>query len=136
MRTASTVLAERDDDRVEVGPERVAAEIDEDVAPGMERRLEVDEGQVERAVVDLDRQLERGDQHPVERQQHDERPEARAARRSATLGAGAWLVDARRLEQAAHQRAAVGAHAWYLRAGRTTKLKKETQVTVETKRSM
>ena len=77
-------MAERDaelqighDHRVEVGPQRVVASmVDEEVLPGIQRRLEVDARQVERAVIDVDRQLERGDREPVEREQHDEGPEA------------------------------------------------------------
>ena len=67
---------EPDDDRVDVRPKRVVAELDEDVAPGVEGRLEVDERDVERALVDLVRRLERGHDEPVDRQQDDERPAA------------------------------------------------------------
>ena len=44
---------EADDDRVDVRPKRVVAELDQDVAPGVEGRLEVDERDVERTLVDL-----------------------------------------------------------------------------------
>ena len=69
-----TELDEPDDHRVDVRPERVVAELDEDVAPGVEGRLEVDERDVERALVDLVRRLERGHDQPVDREQDDERP--------------------------------------------------------------
>ena len=63
-----------DDHGVHVRPERVVAELDQDVVPGVEGRLEVDERDVERALVDLVRRLERGDEQPVDREQDDERP--------------------------------------------------------------
>ena len=63
-----------DDDRVPVRAERVPAEVDEDVAPRVQGRGEVDERQVVRPVPDLAGQLERRDQHPVEREQHDQGP--------------------------------------------------------------
>ena len=72
--SAMTRAREPDDDRVDVRPERVVAELDEDVVPCVERRLEVDERHVERALVDLVRRLERGDDQPVDREQDDQRP--------------------------------------------------------------
>ena len=89
-----------DDDGVHVRPQRVVAELEEDVVPGRQRRLEVDERQVERTSVDVDRQLERRDGQPVQREQDDERPAdqqdvrdelARRARcRAATGVAAGW----------------------------------------------
>ena len=49
--SARTELRERHDHRVDVGPQRVVPQVDEDVVPGVERRLEVDERHVERAAV-------------------------------------------------------------------------------------
>src|SRR6185436_9018302 len=49
-------------------------EVDEDVVPGVERRLEVDERDVERPFVDLVGRLERRDEQPVDREQDDDRP--------------------------------------------------------------
>jgi hypothetical protein len=69
--------AERDDDRVDVGAERVVLEQHE--APRRGLRLEVDERQVERAVGDVALVLERGDQHPVEGHQDDQRPDEQEA---------------------------------------------------------
>ena len=63
-----------DDDGVDVRPKRVVAELDEDVAPGVEGRLEVDEGDVERALVDVSGRLERGHDEPIDREQDDDRP--------------------------------------------------------------
>jgi hypothetical protein len=67
---------ERHDHRVQIGPEGVGAEIDEDVLPGVQRRLEIDPHQIERPIVNLDWELEGGDEHPIEGEQHHERPEA------------------------------------------------------------
>ena len=65
---------EADDDGVHVRPQRVVPEIEEDVAPGRERRLEVDERQVERAAIHVDGQLERRHRQPVQREEDDEGP--------------------------------------------------------------
>ena len=43
--------------------------------PRFQRRLEIDEREIVRPAVDLDLDLERGHQHPIEREQNDERPE-------------------------------------------------------------
>ena len=50
--------------------------------PRVEGRLEVDERDVERALVDLVRRLERGHHEPVDRQQDDQRPAAQQAGRA------------------------------------------------------
>ena len=63
-----------DDHGVDVGPERVVAELHEDVAPRVERRLEVDERNVERALVDVGGRLERGHDEPIDREQDDGGP--------------------------------------------------------------
>ena len=73
-RGADHGAAERDDDAVHVRPERVVAEVEQDVLPGIQRRLEIDERDVVRTLVDLDRQLQRRDREPVQREQHDDRP--------------------------------------------------------------
>ena len=65
---------QRHDHRVAIGAQRVAEHGAEQVLPGVERRLEVNERQVEWALVDVERQLERGDREPVEREQDDEGP--------------------------------------------------------------
>src|SRR6478672_10212168 len=53
--------------------------------PGIKRRLEVHERDIERPLVDLVRGLERGDGEPVDGQQHDQCPAAQE-RECAKLG--------------------------------------------------
>ena len=130
--------AEGDHHRVHVGAEGVVLE--EHEPPGVEVRPEVDEGDVEGAVVDLAGAFERGDEDPVERDQHHEGPE-REEDVGDDAGDGRLLLDRGRLEEAGEEGAVVPriglwGHASNLRVWRTTKLKKETQTTVETKSSM
>ena len=70
---------ERHYDRVEIGAERVVLQQHE--VPRVERRLEIDERNVERPAVDLDLDLERGHEHPVEGKEDDERPQAEDRRK-------------------------------------------------------
>src|SRR6267378_3761482 len=65
---------EPDDHGVEVRPERVLTKVEEDVVPGVERRLEVAPRDIERPAVDREGRLERGHGQPVEREQDHERP--------------------------------------------------------------
>jgi hypothetical protein len=61
-----------DDNRIEIRAKRIVAEIDQDVVPGMQRRLEVNERQIGWSFVDMNWKLEGGDGQPVERKR--ERP--------------------------------------------------------------
>jgi hypothetical protein len=116
---------------IQVGAERIV--LDQHEVPGVEIGPEVDERDVERTVVDIAGALERGDQHPIERHQHHQRPQQQQ-RVGEPLGGRRLLLDRSRLEQAAEN--GLLAHVSNRLAGRTTKLKKETQTTVEMKRSV
>ena len=87
--------------------------------PGGELRPIVDEGQIERAGIDLDRQLEGRDQDPIERHQRHEGPEEES-RIGGDLGDEGLRADVARLEQALAQRASVGSGHWYFRDFWTT----------------
>ena len=127
--------AEGDDDRVDVGAQGVVAELEQDVVPGVGRGREVDEGNEVGPVVHLDRQLERGDEEPVEREQHHQQPEDEK-RVDEHLGGRRHRGDLVRQEETPQQVALGNVHSSVLRVLRPAKLKNERQVTVATKSSM
>ena len=117
------------------GTQRVVAELEEDVVPGVHRGLEVDEGNKVWPVVDLHRQLERRDEQPIEREQHHQEPE-HEKRVDQHLGGGRHRGDVVRQEETPQQGALGDVHSSVLRVLRPAKLKNERQVTVATKSSM
>ncbi len=113
------------DHRVEIGPESVAAQIDEYVPPGVQRRRVVDERQIDRPVRHMDRQLHRCDDQPVKGKQHDEGPQAEQPVDDELRG-GRHAAEPCWFEQL---------HARSLRIGWTMRLKKATQRMVDTNNS-
>ena len=120
------------DHGVGVGADRVGQHVAEEVAPSVQRGLEVDPGEVERPAVDVDRQLHRGDGEPVEREQDDEGPQAEE-------DVGDDAADrARLVERAEPGRlpAEGGRRHQALPPGRRARLAKATQKKVTTNSSM
>ena len=72
--------------------------------PGVERRPEIDERNVVGAAVDLDFDLERGHQYPIEGKENNERPKAKDGIDS-DFRRRRHILKALRLEQTAHEAA-------------------------------